>query len=327
MSERFIRQSLEAHLFFARIMKEHALFLEAGFPAVNTSYIERAEWFRQQLEEFLSQVVSESDQVVGEEVLCSGEVVTEYTLQAEQMTSRLTGIPIDTQITEAEKRLRGTASLRWGRDQVQRVRRLNDRAIWLLGGLIEFKEQIRREVAACQLYTTNYPLLVEHIQREAKLYRATVQELNRRGFVSSQNLRSMEVFWNQIMMEHAQFIRGLLDPTEVDLMETANEFAEEYAKLLQEARTRDAAAMEDLTRRTREETRKYRDFKAAGAQGLNECKITSIILPLLADHVLREANHYLRVLGDDVCAGRGNDGDSDRCSNGCNDGGSDRCSE
>ena len=34
---------------------------------------------------------------------------------------------------------------------------------------------------------------------------------------------------------------------------------------------------------------------AKGNSKLN-CKIDSIILPLLADHVLREANHYIRLL-------------------------------
>lgn len=31
-----------------------------------------------------------------------------------------------------------------------------------------------------------------------------------------------EAFWNNIMGEHAEFIRGLLDPTEKDLMVKAN---------------------------------------------------------------------------------------------------------
>lgn len=57
------------------------------------------------------------------------------------------------------------------------------------------------------------------------------------------------------MMEHAEFIRGLLDPSEEELIDTA-----------------------------------------AGTKGLIGCEIRSIILPLLADHVLREANHYLRLL-------------------------------
>lgn len=39
------------------------------------------------------------------------------------------------------------------------------------------------------------------------------------------NIRETELFWNQIMMEHALFIRGLLDPTECELLETADMFA------------------------------------------------------------------------------------------------------
>ena len=34
--EKYVRASLETHLFFGRIMKEHALFLQAGFPAGET---------------------------------------------------------------------------------------------------------------------------------------------------------------------------------------------------------------------------------------------------------------------------------------------------
>ena len=34
----------------------------------------------------------------------------------------------------------------------------------------------------------------------------------------------------------------------------------------------------------------------AGVDGIEDCRIRSLILPLLADHVLREANHFLRLL-------------------------------
>jgi len=44
------------------------------------------------------------------------------------------------------------------------------------------------------------------------------------------------------------------------------------------------------------ETKKFRDFKVAGVEGIENCKIRSLILPLLADHVLREANHFIRIL-------------------------------
>lgn len=39
----YVTSSLETHLFFGRIMKEHALFLQAGFPAGETAYRSRAD--------------------------------------------------------------------------------------------------------------------------------------------------------------------------------------------------------------------------------------------------------------------------------------------
>lgn len=41
--ENYAVLSLETHLFFARIMKEHGLFLAAGFPCVNEDWIEKAQ--------------------------------------------------------------------------------------------------------------------------------------------------------------------------------------------------------------------------------------------------------------------------------------------
>ena len=190
-----------------------------------------------------------------------------------------------------------------GRELVQGVRALNRRMLELLDGLIAFKEQILREVTECKLYTSNYPLLIEHILREAKLYRSTIMELERNGCLPKEDRRTMEMFWNQIMMEHAQFIRGLLDPTECELIEAAEGFANDYCYLLEEARNRDLQTMDELTRKTICTTEEYQKFKTAGTRGIIGCQIRSVILPLLADHVLREANHYLRILDD--CPERG----------------------
>lgn len=303
--KKYVIASLEIHLFFGRIMKEHALFLLAGFPEKETEYRKKADWFREQFEDVLESAVRLGDGIVGRAVLDSGEIVTEFTEMAERKTECLTGIPIDVQITQAEKRLRAAGTqVMVSQKMVQQVRRLNQRALWLLNGLIDFKEKILREMLSCDLYTSNYPLLIEHILREAKLYRQTVMELERNGCTASRDLKSSELFWNQIMMEHAQFIRGLLDPTECELIEAADGFADDYCRLLEEARKQDCRAMEELTQRTRETTEKYRAFKTAGTKGITGCEIRSVILPLLADHVLREANHYLRILEH---AGKGRD--------------------
>lgn len=87
------------------------------------------------------------------------------------------------------------------------------------------------------------------------------------------------------MMEHSLFIRGLLDPSEEELIETADSFAKKFKALLNDP------SCDSLSK-----TKELRDFKSADAKGILECKIESVILPLLADHVLREANHYIRLL-------------------------------
>lgn len=114
--------------------------------------------------------------------------------------------------------------------------------------------------------------------------------------ITCEDRKQVELFWNQIMMEHALFIRGLLDPTEEELILTADNFAKEYKKLLEEARNMTDETIKTVTDKTITETVKYREFKKAGTEGIVGCEIKSIILPLLADHVLREANHYLRIL-------------------------------
>lgn len=292
----YVTLSLETHLFFGRIMKEHSLFLLAGFPAKETAFIQRADQFREEFEDGLRKTVKLADGIVSKSALISGELVTEFTRKAECQTRNLTGIQVDIKITEAEERLRAGSCVTVNREMVSHVRMLNWQMLRSLNGLIAFKEEILREVTGCRLYTTNYPLLIEHILREAKMYRKIISELEKRGRVSAPDLRNLELFWNQIMMEHAQFIRGLLDPTECELFETAEGFAEDYCRLLEEAREQDCKAMDALTVRTLRTTEQYQQFKTAGAEGITGCEIRSIILPLLADHVLREANHYLRIL-------------------------------
>ncbi|MGN1478148.1 MAG: DUF2935 domain-containing protein [Acutalibacteraceae bacterium] len=293
--EHFAVKSLELHLFFGRIMKEHALFLKAGFTPVNADYSNQAEMYKNEFQKLLCDAVTLSNGIVSPDVLNSGEIVTEFTSLAEKQTECLTGIEIDKMITAKELRLQGNTDrcIKICPEKVCAVKKLNERAISLLNGFIPFKESILMKVTGCQMFTANYPLLIEHIIREAKLYRKYLTMLERNGELSCQSMKEIESFWNQIMMEHAMFIRGLLDPSETELINTADEFAKEFEELLSQCK---CAQDKTLTDESLEKTVKLRDFKAAGAKGIQECNIRSIILPLLTDHVLREANHYIRLL-------------------------------
>lgn len=294
--QEYIVCSLEQHLFFARIMKEHAFFLKAGLLPPNERLAGEGELLLRRFESLLARAIRLSDRVVRRCVLDSGEVVTEFTDFAECKTQQFTGIPINRELTADAHRLQGRCDgeTRVPASLLHRVQRLNREALALLDRLIRYKERILQGVKCCNMFTVNYPLLIEHILREARLYRACLARLEGQDDCSCQDLRNSELFWNQIMMEHALFIRGLLDPSEDELIHTADDFAGDYKRLLESAVSANDRIMCDQNALAL--TRKFRDFKHAGAQGIAKCQIRAIILPLLADHVLREANHYIRLL-------------------------------
>lgn len=299
-TDNYIMKSLELHLFFGRIMKEHSFFLRAGFTPACEEFSEEAETYKRGFEQLMCQALNLSGGFISRQVLTSGELITEFTANAERQTECLTGISIDKDITTRQMRLSSNFTPYNNRRQCynlmerrQQVQRLNQTALELLSGLICFKERILQKVLQCEMFTMNYPLLIEHILREARLYREYIEMLERDGRLSDRSMKEVECFWNQIMMEHAMFIRGLLDPTEEELFYAADGYAKDYAALLEQCRCAEEQAMPSGTL---EKTMQFRDFKMTGTQGITQCKIRSVILPLLADHVLREANHYLRLL-------------------------------
>lgn len=294
--QKYVILSLEVHLFFARIMKEHSLFLEAGFTPKNSDLANSAEHYKKEFEKLLSYAISASNGIIRPEVLKSGEIITDYTLGTEQKTQNLTGIEINQNITMLESRLRSGNNPQVSTKLINYVSELNSNAKKIIKGLINFKQTVLDGVLSCNLFTTNYPLLIEHIIREAKLYLSLIEDLDNRVDIDSKDTKETELFWDQIMMEHALFIRGLLDPSENKLIETADEFADDFNKLIKEAKAMTDVTIKNTIDETLNQTIELKDFKQAGTEGIASCKIKSIILPLLGDHVLREANHYIRLL-------------------------------
>ncbi|MBU3144406.1 DUF2935 domain-containing protein [Clostridium sp. CF012] len=296
----FIRQSLELHLFFARIMKEHSFFLEIGFTQKDSNYIQQADNFRIEFDRLLAEAISLSNGVVSTSVLQSGEVITPFTLKAEMATAYFTGVNIPINLTKSEAGLMGNDELVISNNMLgQRVSMLNQRAMGLIKALAQFKTMVLSEVITCRIFTNNYPLLIDHILREAKFYFQLLQRLQSREEINlERDAFEQETFWNRIMAEHSKFIRGLLDPTENELITTANNFGNEFDKLTRESKEAmdKTIPISKVTEDSLKATVEISKFKAQGTQGLLECKIKSIIIPLLADHTLREANHYLRLL-------------------------------
>ena len=287
----YVRLSLELHLFFDRIMKEHSFFLETAFMEKDKDLKRIAGDFQKDFSTILDRIVNLSNNNISQNFLKADEMITDNTLEAETKTSNLSGIEIDSNITRKQIKLK-SGMINVNGMLVNSISAINRKTLPLIQNLIRFKTNILNNVLSCKIYTTNYPLLINHIINEAKMYYNLLSKIEKKEPFDRNYIYEQELFWNNIMKEHAEFIRGLLDPTEKELIIEANKYAKEYEAIIEQFNN----YQNNLKNISLNETINFRNFKIAGEEGILDCKIKSIIVPLLADHVLREANHFIRIL-------------------------------
>lgn len=205
-----------------------------------------------------------------------------------------------------DRRLAEARSLRQDADV---VRRFNEGSILLTRRFRDFKSKVLLLIITCKINGFNFPLLIDHIAREAGYFVNTLQNLNEgRMEPLADKIVDENVFWLRIMAEHSRFIEHLLDPSERKLTSVAASFGDEFDQLLIQARDLESMVKQTepsffgtLTRFTTDvqsSTTDLRNFKKDARDLIRQCRALSLINPVLADHVVREANKFLSILND-----------------------------
>ncbi|MED3563138.1 DUF2935 domain-containing protein [Bacillus xiapuensis] len=201
---------------------------------------------------------------------------------------------------EQEKRAYNTPN------NVTAVRKLNEDSINLVLGLRNFKRNLLILIINCKVMGFNFPLLVDHIAREAEYFMRTLKKFNEGILDPIQDAIIKEnVFWLRIMMEHSRFIASLLDQSERNLVRAALKFGDDFEVLLNQARDVESMLYKKqptypiigkLNKDSENAAQEIRNFKQAGLDFIKNCQIRNVIDPLLADHVVREADHFLHMV-------------------------------
>ncbi|WP_379969078.1 DUF2935 domain-containing protein [Ectobacillus sp. sgz5001026] len=188
-------------------------------------------------------------------------------------------------------------------ETVQAVRQLNEESIQLVYGFRNFKRNLLLLIINCKISGFNFPLLVDHVAREAEYFLRSLQKFNEGKMDPIQDaIINENVFWLRIMMEHSRFIASLLDQSERNLVKTALKFGDDFEVLLCQARDVESMLYKKeptypiigkMNKDSENATVELRNFKKAGLELIKSCQIKNVINPLLADHVTREAEHFL----------------------------------
>ncbi|MGE5677916.1 MAG: DUF2935 domain-containing protein [Pseudomonadota bacterium] len=295
----YTRLSLEANLFFLRIFKEHMIFAAASLSPRDRAVANKLLLMKKGFEDLLYETLEIADKAVSQEVLAADELVTDLTLSAEMKTQYLTGIPINTDITKQELELRADSKNRVKGELLVEVPKLNRKAMAMTVNAIAFQKGLLKNINECKAFSYAYPKMQHHVNEESEYYLRMMEKLEKRDAIdSAKEIIEEEITWNDLMGEHSKFIRGYLDPSEEKLFRKADSFAEEFDRLLEktESAANNPGMLPEVTGESLKDVTELRNFKSQGTMGILKCEIRSVILPLLSDHVTREANHYIRLL-------------------------------
>ncbi|MDF2634146.1 MAG: hypothetical protein K0R78_1020 [Pelosinus sp.] len=220
------------------------------------------------------------------------------------------GLPCDHEdlIDEAQSFYQDFGALRTRAERLQNDKKfmelVNDTQA-LLKEFYTFKRDLLHRMLECKLGGYNFPLLLDHMAREAEYFMRLLEKIKNGKMALSGGMKAQEsVFWLRIMADHAKFISHLLDPSERNLIETANGFSQEFDDLYLQGRDfssmlqgyPEVASFKRFLQDVRAAVLRIRDFKRAAEEMIRECRLVGLIPSLLADHVRREADHFLLIL-------------------------------
>ncbi|MCZ8519887.1 DUF2935 domain-containing protein [Paenibacillus caseinilyticus] len=186
------------------------------------------------------------------------------------------------------------------------IRRFNAQVQNAAAHIWAFKRKVLGLILHGQLPgANNFPLLVDHTSREANYFRNRLVELNEGRLEPLPDaIINENVFFLRIMADHAKFISHLLDPSERQLTEQARGFSHDFDQLLFQAKdlesmrpqSQTVPLLDQFLDQNRVSVQSLRDFKKTARDLIEACRIKSIIHPLLADHVFREAERFLDII-------------------------------
>ncbi|MER2089344.1 MAG: DUF2935 domain-containing protein [Sporosarcina sp.] len=185
------------------------------------------------------------------------------------------------------------------------IRQLNIQVYQAAASIWAYKRKVLGLILRCQITSNNYPLLVDHTSREAAYFAKRLKELNEGKLKPlPEAIIKENVFFLKIMADHSKFIGHLLDPSERKLVDQAREFSHDFDQLLFQAQDLDHMRPQSETKpllehfldQNRVSVVSLRDFKKTARDLIEACKIKSNIPALLADHVYREADHFLHII-------------------------------
>lgn len=300
--EQFYEESLNANLYYLRILRDFCINIQLSFYN-NNEYKEKIESLAKKSQDLGRKIITYTEGVVPLKGYNYEIYYTKYTLPTEKLTEKLFSLDLATDITENQLQLLPKEDLEVDEEKITAMEIINQEALEISKEFIKVIGEILKELVSNNLFSYSYPALCKFMIETITLY---IKELNRLQEKIKQDpiiALDTEYEYNITSYEIVSFLRGLINPSATKYIERLNTILnDEYPKLLKDYNNLPLSPENQklLIERSVEIIRDIRLLISNMLEDLLNSKLYFIIEALAIDTFYRNINYFLYILNIDI---------------------------
>jgi hypothetical protein len=280
--EQYIKNTMELNVFYARIFKEHCVALVSGQKNGDMRILQSLDRYKVHFEMLLSAALESGLNLIEPRLIELNCFITPYTYSLELSTQNACGVSINHRISNLEmEKLAKPQPVAIGRlpFAYERALRLNSDGEEIARGLCELLQNILNEIKKGRIYSCVYPSVYECNILELKRYQKAIEYLRQDKDMDWSDAQAVK-----IMQTNAEYIRGTLDPYEMQDINKANNFAAEFSQCVSDSQ------------KFLKTNQEFSQFLQDLIEKLMAKKLMTVMLPLTLDNILRQANRNIGLM-------------------------------
>ncbi|MDD3340759.1 MAG: DUF2935 domain-containing protein [Bacilli bacterium] len=294
----YVEQSVTRSLYFLRTIREYCANINLSFYVSDLVYSERANQIQQECERLGRIIVANAGGNVSPDAFTSGIFLTPYTLPLEELTQKLFGIEIATDITKAEQDLEPGTISTITPEVVAQITNVDKEIRQILEKFIALVEEILVKQRSNLLFSTSYPTLFAFMIQQAKLYDTELERLLAREALDPIYVVNHQFLYNTSMYNIATFLRGYIDPSHTEQIEKSDQFIRDFSNLVMQYQKApaDPYLQNTLMEYTSDLLSRFNAFVETLLQGVLSAEIYFIVEPAFLDNMYTDIHYFQYIL-------------------------------
>lgn len=223
----FVIQAITTNVFYLLNVRAYSLNITLSF--LDRELINQAKTFVEKSEEILNLFISEAVGFVPKLAIKNKFIVTEYTMECNDLTNKLFNINLDTTIIKELSKLDKTLNDKEITSElVDLMMIVSKKTCDFLNQFVEFLRNIFELKKNQQIFSYSYPFLLREVMEIMTLFEEVLERVIKKMPVSPTFISKYEYRILRIMENVSLFLSRMVDPSREDIYITLNSYSKEF---------------------------------------------------------------------------------------------------